>query len=246
MPEVSRIVVVPLGIHLDMQHLVIQAAMGWSNTHLWLIQARGSTWGLPDPDYPDDTVPASRTTLIDRVADTGTPSFDVIYDFGDQRCQTVRIVKPIGAARGVAYPLLIDAVGRCPLEDSGGPWGYRDMLEALCARSHPRHAEVMAWPGPEYDPAASDHGRLEQAVVDLAKLLTPRRRGSTKPRTASKRSKTKGRAHRSAPRAMGLSARSGKFRPVLPGSRRDFQGRPLRRQRATTGHRIGNKSAGGL
>jgi len=25
--------------------------MGWSNTHLWLFQARGCTWGVPDPDF---------------------------------------------------------------------------------------------------------------------------------------------------------------------------------------------------
>ena len=103
-PEVSRIVAVPLGIHLDMLHLAIQAAMGWGNTHLWLIQTRGSTWGVPDPDYPDDTLPACRTTLIDMEADTGTPSFDYIYDIDDQWCRTVRIVKPMAAAPGVDRP----------------------------------------------------------------------------------------------------------------------------------------------
>ena len=58
---------------------------------------RGSTWCVPDPDYPDDTMPASRTTLIDMVADTGTPSF---YDFDDRWCHTVRIVKPMVGAPG--------------------------------------------------------------------------------------------------------------------------------------------------
>ena len=33
-PEVSRIVAMPLGIRLDMLHLIIQAAMGWTNSHL--------------------------------------------------------------------------------------------------------------------------------------------------------------------------------------------------------------------
>src|SRR5262249_39043923 len=70
-PEVSRIVAVPLGIHLDTLHLVLQAAMGWSNTHLWLIEAGGFTWGVTDPDLRDGSLPADRTTLIDMVADTG-------------------------------------------------------------------------------------------------------------------------------------------------------------------------------
>jgi hypothetical protein len=48
-PEVSRIVAMPLGIRLDMLHLIIQAAMGWTNSHLWLIHASGGTWGRARP-----------------------------------------------------------------------------------------------------------------------------------------------------------------------------------------------------
>jgi hypothetical protein len=118
-PEVSRIVAVPLGIHLDMLHLVIQAAMGWSNTHLWLFQPCG--WGVPSPDfgYGDGPNDAGRTTLLDMIADIGTNRFEYVYDFGDHRSHTIKIVKPMPAVPGVAYPLLIDATGRCPLEDSG-------------------------------------------------------------------------------------------------------------------------------
>ena len=83
--------------------------------------ARGSIWRVPNPDYSDDTMPAGTTTLIDMVADTSTLGFDNLYDFGDQRCRTVRIVKPMAAAVAVSYPLLINTVGRCPIEDSGGP-----------------------------------------------------------------------------------------------------------------------------
>ena len=136
-PEVSRIVAVPLGIHLDMLHLVLQAAMGWSNTHLWLIEVGDSSWGVPDPDFGGDVLPADRTTLIDMVADTGKSRFDYIYDFGDQWQHTVKIVKPMPAAPGVAYPLLIDAAGRCPLEDSGGPWGYADTARGLAQPHSP-------------------------------------------------------------------------------------------------------------
>lgn len=39
-PEVLRRIVVPLKIRLDRLHLVIQAAMGWSNTHLYELRAR--------------------------------------------------------------------------------------------------------------------------------------------------------------------------------------------------------------
>ena len=193
LPEVSRVVAVPLGIYLDTVHLVLQAAMGWSNTHLWLIEAGGCTWGVPDADFHDGTLPADRTTLIDMVADTGTNRFDYIYDFGDQWVHTVKIVKPMAAAPGVAYPLLIDAVGRCPLEDSGGPWGYAELLEALQDPAHPRRAEVTEWPGLEFDPRKVNRARLEEAVGGLAKLMSPRRRGRrASPRSPRRHGKSKG------------------------------------------------------
>ena len=39
-----------------------------------------------DPEYRDDTQPANRITLIDVIADIGKPSFDHIFDLGDQWC----------------------------------------------------------------------------------------------------------------------------------------------------------------
>jgi hypothetical protein len=177
----------PLGIRLDMLHLIIQAAMGWTNSHLWLIYARGGTWGVPDPAFPDDTIPANRTLLLDMIPDIGTNRFEYIYDLGDHWSHTIKIVKPMPAVPGIAYPLLIDAVGRCPLEDSGGPPGYMEMLEALRDRAHPRHTEVMEWPGPDFDPDDANRVQLEADVAALAKLMTPRRRASAKPKPKQKR-----------------------------------------------------------
>ena len=50
-PAVRRQVEVPLAIRLDRLHLVLQAAMGWTNSHLYEIKARNVGWGLPDPDF---------------------------------------------------------------------------------------------------------------------------------------------------------------------------------------------------
>jgi hypothetical protein len=63
--------------------------MGWTNSHLWLIHARGGTWGVPDPAFPDDTIPANRTLLLDMIADIGTNRFEYIYDFGDHWSHTI-------------------------------------------------------------------------------------------------------------------------------------------------------------
>jgi hypothetical protein len=52
-PTVLRRVEVPLTIRLDRLHLVLQAAMGWTNSHLYEIRVRDVGWGVPDPDWGD-------------------------------------------------------------------------------------------------------------------------------------------------------------------------------------------------
>jgi Plasmid pRiA4b ORF-3-like protein len=147
---------------------------------------------VPEPDLRGNILPANRTTLIDMVADTGVRRFHSIYDLGDYWEHTVKIVKPMPAVLGVACPLLIDAVGRCPLEDSGGPCGYADLLEALRDPAHPRRAEVAEWPGLEFDPTELNRARLEQAVASLAKLMSPRRGTRAARRPLKRPGKSKG------------------------------------------------------
>ncbi|HVP98708.1 MAG TPA: plasmid pRiA4b ORF-3 family protein, partial [Roseiarcus sp.] len=50
-PKVERRVEVPFAIKLDRLHLVLQAALGWTNSHLYEIRARDVGWGIPDPDW---------------------------------------------------------------------------------------------------------------------------------------------------------------------------------------------------
>ena len=47
-PAVLRWIEVPLTIRLDRLHLVLQAAMGWTNSHLYEFRARDIGWGAPD------------------------------------------------------------------------------------------------------------------------------------------------------------------------------------------------------
>jgi Plasmid pRiA4b ORF-3-like protein len=175
-PKVMRLLAVPFGIYLDGLHLVFQAAMGWTNSHLYMIQARDVSWGEPDPDFAgDDLLPASRHTLADLVADTHSKTFKYVYDFGDDWRHTVKIEMPTMAVPGVAYPILIAASGRCPPEDIGGPFGYQEFIAALRDPAHDRHAEFLNWHGPEFDPSAVDTATLEQAVAALAHRMSRKR-----------------------------------------------------------------------
>lgn len=62
-PAVMRRLEVPLTIRLDRLHLVLQAALGWTNSHLYEFRARDISWGTPDPDYGDGPLDASKSTL---------------------------------------------------------------------------------------------------------------------------------------------------------------------------------------
>jgi Plasmid pRiA4b ORF-3-like protein len=80
---------------------------------------------------------------------------------------------------GVGYPRLIEAAGRCPPEDVGGPWDYADFLTAISDPDHERHAEFKEWIGEDFDPNIVDANRLREKVAQLAKRwsrkATPKR-----------------------------------------------------------------------
>jgi len=171
-PAVQRRIEVPLTIRLDRLHLVLQAALGWTNSHLYEIKAGGVGWGMPDPDFDNGPLDARKTRLTDVLQDVGIKTLRYLYDFGDGWEHTVKVERVTEAVPGVTYPLLIDATGQCPPEDVGGSWGYDEFLEALADPDHESHAEMKVWAGRNYDPKAVDVDRLAGDVAALAKKWT--------------------------------------------------------------------------
>jgi Plasmid pRiA4b ORF-3-like protein/IS66 Orf2 like protein len=106
--------------------------------------------------------------------DPRAKSLKYLYDFGDGWEHSVRIERITDAVPGIVYPRLIDAAGRCPPEDVGGPWGYREFLVAIADPSHQEHAEMLQWIGRHFDPNDVDAEALTQAVHSLAKKSTRR------------------------------------------------------------------------
>jgi len=104
--------------------------------------------------------------------DTGAKSLRYLYDFGDGWEHTIKIERITDAVPGIAYPRLIEATGRCPPEDIGGPWGYGDFLEAIADPKHERHAEFKEWIGEPFNPEAVDAEGHAQALAALAKQWT--------------------------------------------------------------------------
>jgi Plasmid pRiA4b ORF-3-like protein len=170
-PAVLRRVEVPFNIRLDRLHLTIQTAMGWTNSHLYEIRAGDAGWSTPDPDadWVDDFLDARKARLDAVLEDVGTKNLTYLYDFGDGWEHTIKLESLTDAEPGVLYPRLIEASGRCPPEDCGGPWGYAELLDAIKNPKHGRHAELTEWIGDDFNPQADDADTLTAEVAALAK-----------------------------------------------------------------------------
>ncbi|MCC3246074.1 plasmid pRiA4b ORF-3 family protein [Methylocystis sp. WRRC1] len=79
-----------------------------------------------------------------------------LYDFVDVWKHTIKLERLVDPEPGALYPRLIEASGRCPLEDVGGPWGYAEILEAIGDKAHERHAEICEQLGSVFDPKDFD------------------------------------------------------------------------------------------
>jgi hypothetical protein len=154
-PKVLRRIEVPADIKLDRLHLTLQAALGWTNSHLFEIRARDVGWGQPSPDWPDGPLDARKAKLIDVLEDAGTKTLRYLYDYGDGWEHTIKVERMAPAEPDAVYPRLIEASGGCPPEDVGGPWGYGEMLEALEDPGQERHAETLEWLSEDFSPTPS-------------------------------------------------------------------------------------------
>jgi hypothetical protein len=168
-PKVMRRIEAPADITLDRLHLTLQAALGWTNSHLFEFRVGGVGWGLPSPDWPDGPLDARKVTLIDVLEGAGTKTLHYLYDYGDGWEHTIKVERRAPPEPGVDYPRLIDASGPCPPEDVGGPWGYADLIEALADPKHERHDEAREWFGDDFDPHDFDAEPLKSRVGALAK-----------------------------------------------------------------------------
>ena len=143
---------------LDELHEHIQAAMGWTNSHLHQFVIRGERYG--DPELLNDglgddgeTLDSTKMKLSVLLAQTRkSTKFRYEYDFGDGWEHEVVFEGASAAEPGVRYPLCIKGARACPPEDCGGPWGYGDFLQAIRDPKHESHDDMLEWIGGSFDP----------------------------------------------------------------------------------------------
>lgn len=171
-PTVWRRIVVPSNYTLARLHEVIQGAMGWTDSHLYLFSDGQRRYGVPDRDFPELALSSSARVRLQRVLAEVGSTLSYEYDFGDGWEHTV-LVEHLEPAEGA--PVVLAGANACPPEDVGGPTGYADFVSAMADPADPEHRRMMFWAGGPFDPAAFDLGRANGEVA-LTVLAGRRRR----------------------------------------------------------------------
>jgi hypothetical protein len=166
-PEVWRQLLVPADVDLGRFHLVVNEAMGWTNSHLHMFRLRDRKFGdTRAPDAGELHIEDERKVRLDKLVGEGQV-LDYDYDFGDGWDHDVLIEKVVQYDNRLTYPLCIDGARACPPEDCGGPPGYENLLAALTDERHAEHDELLTWVGGRFDPERFDINRTNVALRAL-------------------------------------------------------------------------------
>jgi hypothetical protein len=171
-PPIWRRFEVPSDITLARLHTVIQLGFGWEDCHLWVFETQAGRYGTVDPDLE---IRSAANKKLAAVADWPGDKLRYEYDFGDGWDHDVVVEAVQPADRGVAYPRCIAGKRACPPEDSGGIWGYNELLNTLANPGHEKHAQILWWLGiasaADFDPARFDLGEANRYLARIARTL---------------------------------------------------------------------------
>ena len=90
-----------------------------------------------------------------------------LYDFGDSWEHDIVVEKVGPPEPDTSYPLCLAGKRACPPEDSGGVWGYADLLEALADPASPEHDDMLDWLGGPIDPEAFELEAVNRRLTGM-------------------------------------------------------------------------------
>lgn len=155
-PEIWRRFAVRDDISLLELHEIIQAVMGWTDTHLF-------RFFINKTEYTDEETiaemrrgkNAEKVTVRSLKLKKGD-TFKYVYDFGDEWAHKLKIESVSAPDPEIEYPVCLDGARECPPEDCGGPQGYEQLLSILNDPGHSEHDYMKEWAGPHFDPEEFD------------------------------------------------------------------------------------------
>jgi hypothetical protein len=167
-PPVWRRLQVPSTTSLAELHDMIQAAMGWYDCHLHQFEVNGVHYADQEHMLEDTTDEARRTLAGMQAGD----QFGYWYDFGDDWWHDIVVESVDPADPALTYPRCVTGRRAGPPEDSGGPWGFAELMGALGDEKHPEHEMYRDWMecngAVGYDPARFDLDEINEALFQLS------------------------------------------------------------------------------
>ena len=174
-PKVWRRLVLPRSTNLVQLHYILQAAFGWTDSHLHYFLIGGLRYGdseFFESERLDDDEPRTFEAADVSIRDftfyrSEDPSFDYIYDFGDNWTHRVTFEKLLALSPAPKSATCIDGARCCPPEDVGRPGGYQEFLRVLF---HPGEDEIeeqrhlKRWSGGRFNPERFDCAKIDKAV----------------------------------------------------------------------------------
>jgi Plasmid pRiA4b ORF-3-like protein len=163
-PPIWRRVLVPAETDLGSLHDLLQAAMGWTNSHLHQFTLRDRRFS--DPRLDDDgelEFEDERRVRLDQLVGAGQ-ALGYEYDFGDSWEHEVLVEKILEPDSRMSYPACIAGARACPPEDVGGTTGYARLLESIADPRDPERDEFLTWLGGVFDPEGFDLNLTNRAL----------------------------------------------------------------------------------
>jgi len=159
-PPIWRRIVLPGHWHRGLVHAALQRAMGWEDSHLHEFEVDGVRYGEPDPDWDSERRAETPARLCEVLPAAGM-RMSYTYDFGDSWRHEI-LLEAVGEP--VSKASCLAGSRACPPEDSGGPWGYDDMLAAVRDPEHPDRAAFLEWLGEDFDAEAFDVAAVKEIL----------------------------------------------------------------------------------
>jgi tetratricopeptide (TPR) repeat protein len=162
-PPIWRRILVSDTMTLAVLHQTIQAAMEWNDSHLHDFTVGGVHYSDPRAGL-EETRDERKVTLAGLKLQEKS-KLHYLYDFGDSWAHEILVEKVLPFDPAAYYPVAVAGKRAAPPDDSGGVWGFAEMLEALADPTHPQYEEYLDWLGEGYDPEFFDLGVINQRLA---------------------------------------------------------------------------------
>jgi hypothetical protein len=165
-PPIWRRCLISGNTSLKKLHDIFQCVMGWGNYHLHQFIIHGIEYGEHNPEYEMYLENEKKVKLGD-LSLAEKDKFIYEYDFGDSWQHVVTVEKILPENNSLRLPQCVKGKLACPPEDSGGIWGYQELMDTIADRQHPEREEMLEWLGDDFDPNFFDLNIVNRELANI-------------------------------------------------------------------------------